>query len=83
MGTKMDTIGKIAVIAFVLVGIGMILPSDVTEEETKCSTGEEYCHPSEKVTVTEEKDNPWKVPLMVGGVVVFISAYALYDSDDS
>lgn len=79
MGTKADKAGKLIVIGLVLAGIGLILPEDVTESETVCADGDEYCHPSEDVTVTEEKDNPWKAPLIVGGAIVAIVAFVGYD----
>lgn len=79
MGTKADKVGKIIFLGLVLSGVGLLLPEDTTESEKICADGGEYCHSSEEVTVTEEKDNPWKVPLIVGGVIVAIVAFISYD----
>jgi hypothetical protein len=62
----------LAMLGLVLAGLGFLMPAETTESETVCANGGEYCHPDEDVTVERETDNDWKVPLMVGGGVLFL-----------
>lgn len=66
------------VIGFLLITAGFLMPSTIENQTTRCTDevvvdGVAYCENS--VTITEEENNDFKIPVVIGGGVLVLIAW--------